>query len=333
MTTRKRTPGGIPASALAANISAGATSLTLTTGTGASWPSTFPFDIIINRASSTSRERITVGGRTTDTLNSLTRGIDGTTAQAHNLGDTVEVAVAGSYLDELGQLLGGTAGDLYYYDGTALQKLAKGTAEQMLKQGASAPAWSYTSIPTYADATTRDAEITAPAAGMAAYLQTGTRTEGLYFYNGTAWRPVAWNAPWGRIDSKAVVTNQTPITTVVDLTGLSITFTAVTRRIYRASWMTFPSSSVTTDTVATLLTDGSNTQRGQTQGPVTAAFTQAGFCEFSSVTGIALSAGSQTLKLRMVRNSGTGNITNNAFAGAASQLIIEDTGPDTGAPA
>lgn len=326
MTTRKRTPGGIPASALAANISAGVTSLTLTTGDGASWPSTFPFDIIVNRTSSTSRERITVGGRTTDTLNSLTRGIDGTTAQSHNLGDSVEVCVAGSYLDELGQLLGGTAGDIFYYDGTALQKLAKGNARQRLISG-TAPAWSYFSLPVYADATARDAEITVPSAGMAAYLDTGAATEGLYFYNGTAWRSVVWNAPWGVLATPIVrTTAQTAIgTSLTDLTGMTFTATAVGNR----NWKITFGGPVLQNTGAGVpeidLVTGASGAGTTIQTAFAGSMAAAAFTNLAQFTTVAPGAGSTSYHLRAKTSASTMDV--NASATQPTQLVVEDIGP------
>lgn len=326
MTTRKRTPGGIPASALAANISAGVTSLTLTTGDGANWPSTFPFDIIVNRGSAASRERITVGGRTTDTLNTLTRGIDGTTAQSHNLGDTVEVAVAGSYLDDLGQLLGGSAGDMYYYDGSALQKLAKSTAEKILKQGASAPAWSWGSLPIFATTGARTTANASPADGDASYLNAGDATEGPEFYNGTSWRK-PWNMPWGRLANATNITGtpQTGITTVADLTSCSITFTRVANRLYRTNFVTTMQQVTTGSTPNIILTDGSNTTL-HAPGFTTAAAAFATVCAFYEHSG---SAGSVTHKLRAATAAGTLSILH--AVNNPSIISIDDIGP-AGAP-
>lgn len=322
MTTRKRTPGGIPASALAANISAGVTSLTLTTGDGANWPSVFPFDIIVNRGSATSRERITVGGRTSDTLNTLTRGIDGTTAQSHLLGDTVEVAVAGSYLDDLGQLLGGSAGDVFYYDGSALQHLAKGTAEQMFKQGASAPAWSWQALPKFATTGARTTANAAPADGDASYLNAGDATEGPEFYNGSNWRK-PWNLPWGTIGtaSNATGVSQTGITTVTDLTSCSVTFTRVAGRKYRTTF-TATLQQVTTGSTPNLqMTDGSNVVLNAPGLTLAAA-------AFGSVTSFydhSGSAGSVTHKLRGITSAGTLSVLHTSSN--PSIISVDDIGP------
>lgn len=321
MTTRKRTPGGIPASALAANISAGVTSLTLTTGDGSNWPSVFPFDIIVNRGSATSRERITVGGRTSDTLNTLTRGIDGTTAQSHNLGDTVEVAVAGSYLDDLGQLLGGSAGDVFYYDGSALQHLAKGTAEQMFKQGASAPSWSWQALPKFASTGARTTAIPAPADGDASYLNAGDATEGPEFYNGTSWRK-PWNLQWGVMGTATGTTSQSGITTATDLTTLTVTFTAVTGRRYRTS-VYVPSATQSTNaaTVALIIADGSNTQIQAS----TEKFNIGDFHSLSASVVETISAGSVTRKGRLAASAASIGTTLGATAPA--YIIVEDVGP------
>lgn len=187
-------------------------------------------------------------------------------------------------------------------------------------------------LPVFLTTTERDLAIPTGVAGEACYVDDGTATEGLYVHNGTSWRPNFWNHPWGRIISAVVLANQASITTVTDITGATVSFTAVLRRIYWVWWMAFPSSSVTTDIVAAILADGSNVARGETQTSVPAATTHTGFLEFSSVTGIALSAGAQVLKLRMQRSVGTGGVTNNAGAGFPTQIAVFDAGPDTGAP-
>lgn len=321
MTTRKRTPGGIPASALAANISAGVTSLTLTTGDGANWPSVFPFDIIVNRGSATSRERITVGGRTSDTLNTLTRGIDGTTAQSHNLGDTVEVAVAGSYLDDLGQLLGGAAGDVFYYDGSALQHLAKGTAEQMFKQGASAPSWSWQALPKFATTGARTTAIPSPADGDASYLNAGDATEGPEFYNGSNWRK-PWNLPWGIMGTASTTTPQTGISTIADLTSLTVSFTAVTGRRYKTTVQTKLTHSAAVGIPALSIADGSNVQSNALTQTMQASSAAVGLV----IAVETISAGAVVRKARLVETF-AGTVDSAASAGQAAFIVVEDIGP------
>lgn len=73
-------------SALAGNITSGASSLSVTGGSGASFP-TANFIIVVDT------ELMFITSRATDTFTIGTRGWDGTTAASHNLGATVQLSV------------------------------------------------------------------------------------------------------------------------------------------------------------------------------------------------------------------------------------------------
>ena len=74
---------------------------------------------------------------------------------------------------------------------------------------------------------------TSPFTGQAIYQ---VDTDEVLYYNGTSWSRPA-NMPWGVIGSVVRTTGDLTLTTVFqDLTDMSITFTAVTGRLYRASW-------------------------------------------------------------------------------------------------
>jgi hypothetical protein len=73
-------------SALAGNITSGATSLSVTGGSGGSFPTT-NFVIVIDT------ELMFITSRATDTFTIGTRGWDGTTAASHNTGATVQLSV------------------------------------------------------------------------------------------------------------------------------------------------------------------------------------------------------------------------------------------------
>lgn len=54
------------------------------------------------------------------------------------------------------------------------------------------------SVMYFATTAARDTAITSPVDGMVAYVGSNDANEGLYTYNGTAWRKgPGWNAPWG----------------------------------------------------------------------------------------------------------------------------------------
>jgi hypothetical protein len=82
-------------STLASDISDAATSLTVASSEGAKFPSTFPFPISIDD------EIIKVGARSGDTLSSLTRGQEGTSAVAHSSGASVELRITAEQMSDI----------------------------------------------------------------------------------------------------------------------------------------------------------------------------------------------------------------------------------------
>lgn len=319
MVTLLHSLGGVPQATLAGDISAGATSLLLNDSTG--WAISTPFVITLERGTA-KEERIKVGGQSGTTLNTLTRGYDNTTAASHTAGTscTIEHTTAGSNLDELNQLLKVTsAGDLLYYDGSAFQRLAKGSASQRLISGTT-PAWSYFSLPRFASTSARDTEITAPSSGYGIYLDTGDTAEGPQFYNGTSWR-LPWNMPWGFIATGAATSSQTGVSTVADVTSATVTFTAVTGRRYRIVGHCVVQQSTSTATSSVIIADGSNTQIQSWAMTLTAS----SFGTANLMVTVTPSAGSVTYKLRMSATAGT--IGTSAAATAPATILVEDIGP------
>ena len=88
--------GAAPATTLASSITAGATSLTLASGTG--YP-TSNFVIKLD-AGTASEEKILVGSRSGTACSTLTRGYDGTTASSHSSGAAVEHDLAAVVIDD-----------------------------------------------------------------------------------------------------------------------------------------------------------------------------------------------------------------------------------------
>lgn len=71
-------------------------------------------------------------------------------------------------------------------------------------------------------------------AGRRVYqTDTGTNrpVSGEYVYNGVNWR-LPWNMPWGEIAVATHGADTTGYTTYANITGLSVTFTAVANRVY-----------------------------------------------------------------------------------------------------
>lgn len=126
---RRSYAGAAEACTLTSNISNSATSFSIT-GTTTAWPSTAtgPFYMVIDPGLST-EEKVLVGARTTGSLSSVTRGVDGTSAAAHDAGATCYPVLAAVDLNEANLLASTmtTKGDLLSTDGSDPKRVAVGT--------------------------------------------------------------------------------------------------------------------------------------------------------------------------------------------------------------
>lgn len=132
--TRRSYAGAAPACTLTNNVSSSDTSMSLT-GTTTNWPSTSngPFYMVIDPGLAT-EEKVLVASRTTGSLSSVTRGVDGTVAAAHTAGATcypVFTAVDADQANKVASTMT-TKGDLLVTDGSALNRLAVGTNDYSL---------------------------------------------------------------------------------------------------------------------------------------------------------------------------------------------------------
>lgn len=88
------------------------------------------------------------------------------------------------------------------------------------------------SIMYFATTAARDSAISSPEDGMVVYVGSNDANEGLYTYNGTAWRKgPGWNAPWGYIQYTEVTSNVTSGNNATILSGNTIS--VVDNRRYR----------------------------------------------------------------------------------------------------
>lgn len=96
---RRDISGAAPPTTLAASLTAGDTSASLTSGTN--WPtgSVGKFTVRINPGGA-NEEKCLATTRTGNSVTGLTRGYDGTTAQAHSAGETIEVVFSAVEADE-----------------------------------------------------------------------------------------------------------------------------------------------------------------------------------------------------------------------------------------
>lgn len=181
----------------------------------------------------------------------------------------------------------------------------------------------------FATTTARDTAITSPEDGMVAYIGSNDVNEGLYIYNGTAWRKgPGWNAPWGVLGSSVRTSSQASITTLADITSHTVTFTAIANRFYSVSASGVLNSTGSPAYCDVLIREGSTTLA------LTATQTaNSGFGMGYSMRLLStFSAGSHTVKLSVAQVGGGGSATFTASATIPALLLVEDVGP-AGAPA
>ena len=173
------------------------------------------------------------------------------------------------------------------------------------------------SIMVFATTAARDSAITAPEAGMTAYINSGDSSEGLYSYTGTTWnKGPSWNAPWGI----QAITSDTTTATITAATNYNTTaFTALANRYYEISFM------------GRMISASGNTI--SLYDTTAAADIQQWFSGSTTDFTVALkvvktfSAGSRSIAVRV-----SSNVTTNVSSSTRpQQLIIKDIGP-SGAP-
>jgi hypothetical protein len=131
-----------------------------------------------------------------------------------------------------------------------------------------------------------------------------------------------WNMPWGAVATATSTTGDTSVTSIVDLAGMSVTFTGVASRRYKVSLM-LPQLNGTAsgDRARITIADGSN---------------NALFISYSGIstyglpvysTYLTTASGSTTIKGRLQRDVGTGNISVYADSFSIKTLLVEDIGP------
>lgn len=159
-----------------------------------------------------------------------------------------------------------------------------------------------------------------PYEGQAVYQ---SDTDALLIWNGSAWTP-PWNTAWGVVGTPVTITSsQGSIAAVTDITGASITFTAVANRRYKANWQGLMNSTVAGDGFNVFMTDSSNAIQQQCIFYLGTVNDYSFHAEYVFSPG----AGSVTRKLRAQRQYGSGTGTLVAGGSYSTQFWIEDIGP------
>lgn len=161
---------------------------------------------------------------------------------------------------------------------------------------------------------------TRPASPYEGQVIYETDTDKVLVYNGSAWY-ANWNLPWGYIDRATRTSAQTSISTEADLTGLSITFTAVANRRYQAIANLNPYGTSGESANIFFNVAGSNALK------LRQTFAGTNLIMSMSLNHVfAPSAGSTTVKMRMSKES-TNVVNNYADTDFVCSLTIFDVGP------
>lgn len=160
-----------------------------------------------------------------------------------------------------------------------------------------------------------------PFVGMKIY-ETDTAKELVYAGPTSGWNQ-PWNQPWGIIARTAdITTHQTGVSTKVDITGASVSFTAVAGRHYRATLVCETYGSSAPNYLGLYLNVGGSDKRTATF-PITMVSVQNETpisCDFTA------SAGSLTVKASIIAGS-AGTVAVFSTSSAPTYLYVEDIGP------
>lgn len=161
---------------------------------------------------------------------------------------------------------------------------------------------------------------TRPASPFEGQVIYETDTDKVLVYDGSAWYAPE-NTAWGQMATAQSTSAQTGISTETDLTSLTVTFTAVTGRMYQAFFTVNPYGTSGEVGNVFLNIGGTNV--------LTVRSNFAATNKFSTLTAhhyFTQSSGSVTVKLRMAKVD-TNNVNNYADGDFKCRLTVFDVGP------
>jgi hypothetical protein len=188
----------------------------------------------------------------------------------------------------------------------------------------------------FATTAARDSAITSPEDGMVAYVGSNDSSEGLYTYNGSAWRKgPGWNAPWGVLGISTSTSNFTTSsthTTFQDV-GLSVSIPYVNRRYLRVTYNGNILCPGGNNAVEMNILRGATTVRKMQLSDTAVGNTntwKVGFC-MDSVFATS-STTTETFKCQLRATINNTSVADFGDGDTVRSLIVEDIGP-SGAPA
>jgi hypothetical protein len=127
--------------------------------------------------------------------------------------------------------------------------------------------------------------------------------------------------PWGIMATASKTSNQTGISTVTDITSLTVTFTAVSTRYYRTTIWSLVRQNTAAGTSVIQITDGSNVQKTEGDFYIGTAGGFGTLCVQCVETGLT---GSTTRKGRALTASNTMDVI--ASSTFPAFILVEDIG-------
>jgi len=308
----KEYEGGTVATTLSALISAGATSIAVTSGSSFPNGATAPFVVVIDRGLA-AEEKVLIDTRASNTLTVQQRGYDGTVAQSHAAGATINHCVDAYTLKQVNAMANAmTAQYDLVYRGAAAQsfsRIAVGSNGHLLGVTAGVPGFAALGLANIPDGLITSVKIADGTIATADIADAAVTTAKL-----------AAAVPLGTVAYAQATAIQTGISVAVDLTSLTVTFTAVAGRRYRITGFGLIAQKTGTGVATMTITNSANAQQAAAQSRLIVDETQTATPMFVVVPG----AGSITYKLRLTTNANTCDL--NATATNPAFILAEDIG-------
>lgn len=121
----------------------------------------------------------------------------------------------------------------------------------------------------------------------------------------------------------AITANSAAFTAFADVSGLSVTWTAISTRVYELEFIGNVSSTVTADAIQIQITDSANTPINSSIATNLLTTQIQHLYVKARLTGVS---GSVTYKIRAARNTGTGTTVIEATTQRPSALWVRDVG-------
>lgn len=158
------------------------------------------------------------------------------------------------------------------------------------------------------------------------------RGHNVWWWNGTRWQYGEWGKPWGVV-GYIQITGDVNFTTLADIAGLTLTFTAAANRRIKITAYSYRVVNGTTDNESAFIYIREGATKLQTALVSEALKTSLGGGNPANLSVvISPTAGSHTYVVSAERAVGSNTHTYSASATAPGFLLIEDIGPN-GAPA